>query len=48
VTSYVYYESLGKNGKLILGEYNLVAQLELEGAPVTTERTFRSRPSKAC
>ncbi|MDQ1591006.1 MAG: hypothetical protein QOG71_1633 [Pyrinomonadaceae bacterium] len=44
VTSYVYDASIGKNGKLVLGQYNFVAPLEREGAPVTTEKDVPVAP----
>ncbi|HYP01980.1 MAG TPA: histidine phosphatase family protein [Pyrinomonadaceae bacterium] len=44
VTSYAYDPSVGKHGKLILREYNFVAPLEQEGAPVTTEKDVPVAP----
>ena len=44
VTSYIYDRGAGKNGKLILGQYNFVAPLEREGAPVTTDKDIPVAP----
>jgi len=44
VTSYVYDASIGKNGKLALSQYNFVAPLVREGAPVTTEKDVPVAP----
>jgi broad specificity phosphatase PhoE len=44
VTSYGYDASLGKHGKLVLRQYNFVAPLVEEGAPVTTEQDVPVAP----
>ncbi|MCA1555793.1 MAG: histidine phosphatase family protein, partial [Acidobacteria bacterium] len=44
VTSYVYDPSIGKHGKLALSQYNFVAPLVREGAPVTTEKDVPVAP----
>ncbi|MDQ6828457.1 MAG: histidine phosphatase family protein [Gemmatimonadota bacterium] len=36
VTTYEYDESVGQHGKLVLRDFNFVAPLERQGAPVTT------------
>jgi len=44
VTSYVYDAGIGKNGKFVLSQYNFVAPLVREGAPVTTEKDIPVAP----
>ena len=44
VTAYAYDPKVGKNGKLVLDQYNFVAPLEREGAPVTTEKDVPVAP----
>jgi broad specificity phosphatase PhoE len=44
VTSYIYDLSIGKNGKLVLDQYNFVAPLVREGAPVTTDKDVPVAP----
>jgi hypothetical protein len=44
VTSYVYDAEIGKHGKLVLEQYNFVAPLEREGAPVTTDKDVPVAP----
>lgn len=44
VTSYVYDAALGQSGKLVLRQYNFVAPLIEEGAPVTTEKDVPVAP----
>ncbi|HEX8423749.1 MAG TPA: hypothetical protein VF634_10080, partial [Pyrinomonadaceae bacterium] len=44
VTSYVYDAEIGKNGKFVLEQYNFVAPLEREGAPVTTDKDIPVAP----
>ncbi|HKP72553.1 MAG TPA: histidine phosphatase family protein [Pyrinomonadaceae bacterium] len=44
VTSYAYDPGIGKHGKLVLRQYNFVAPLEQEGAPVTTQKDVPVAP----
>lgn len=44
VTSYAYDAALGQHGKLVLRQYNFVAPLIEEGAPVTTEKDVPVAP----
>ncbi len=44
VTSYAYDASTGKHGKFVMREYNFVAPLQEEGAPVTTKKDVPVAP----